>query len=135
VGTYTEFHFNIELIPDTPSEVLKVLAHMNNPDAMPRPSSLPEHPFFKTEQWNLLFGHVTGDMFPFVARGVFRRDNIGRMFINIRTDIRNHDDGIQKFVDWILPYVFMESDLDEFLGFYRSDLEREPHLIFGDSTT
>jgi hypothetical protein len=125
MGMYTEFHFNSELKPDTPTEVMDILEFMLKEKN--EPPKLPEHEFFKCERWEMLF---TCDSAYFDSRmhsQLVKHDILGTT-LNIRSNLKNYDQEIQKFISWVTPYLNKHSG--EFLGFYRYEESERPTLIY-----
>ncbi len=123
---YTEIHFNSELKKDISQEILGILDYMLNlnkecPD-------LPEHEFFKCDRWRMLFNC---DSYSFDADtcSTLRFDDIAdAYYLCIRSNLKNYDSEIEKFIDWIQPYL--EKFEDDFLGFYRYEENEQPTLIY-----
>lgn len=128
MGMYTDFCFDSELKKDTPEIVLDILNALMNENGNLSTMLLPNHPLFKAPRWQML---GWGDSYYFDAkpRRYFKRDRIsGTWVLNIRCNFKNYDDEIEKFIDWIKPYL--EKTQGDFLGFKRYEEEREPTLIF-----
>ncbi len=128
MGMYTELHFNAEIIKDAPEEVIEILEYMVNKETTYK--TIPNHEFFITERWKSLF---SSDSYYFSAdtHSTFRYDKIGQCYyLCVRSNIKNYGSEIEKFIDWIMPYVVSS---DEFLGFYRYEESREPTLIYKES--
>lgn len=126
MGMYTEFHFNSELKTDTPQQIIDLLNSMINFDK--RCKILPNHPLFKTARW---FSMLVSASYYFDActNTTLQFDEISdAYFLCIRCNLKNYDNEIQKFVDWISPYLKKEEK--EFLGFMRQETEETPTLIF-----
>jgi hypothetical protein len=128
MGMYTELHFNTELKPDVPAEILEILQHMAN-DA-PKPESVPDHPFFECERWSFM---CLCDSYYFDAdtHSTLRHDYQGGWFLCIRCNVKNYDSEIEKFIDWIGPYL--NKDKGDFLGFYRYEETETPTLIYHEA--
>lgn len=126
---YTALHFSAELKKDTPEMVVDVLNKMvNGKLPFEDPKELPDHEFFKCDRWCFLF---TMDSYYFSAdtHCSFRFDEIaGAWFLTVTSNIKNYDGEIQKFIDWIMPYV--AESTNDFLGYYRYEENREPTLIY-----
>lgn len=126
MGMYTEFHFNVELKRDVPEEVISALKYMTTVDGL-EPTDLPYHPLFWTDRWYYM---LTCDSyyFPMIPATSLLYDNIAKCyFLSVRSNFKNYDDEIEKFLDWISPYVV---DTIDFAGFYRYESAEEPTLIY-----
>lgn len=126
MGMYTELHFNSELKKDLPEDVLKTLQYMI--DHENEPTDLPEHELFKCDRWTMLF---TCDSYYFDAdtHSTLRFDEISNAYyLCVRANLKNYDSEIEKFIDWIEPYL--KKFEGEFLGFYRYEKNKQPTLIY-----
>ena len=126
MGMYTELHFNSELKEDVPKQVLEVLEFMvGNNETEPNP---PSHELFQDTRWAYM---LRCDSYYFDAdtRSTLRFDKIGNCYyLCIRCNLKNYADEIEKFLDWIMPYLAKEED--DFLGFSRYEETEEPTLIY-----
>ncbi len=132
MGYYTEFHFNCELKTDTPNEVIQLLkdmcsTFMSEEEAISTPN-LPDHPlFYTTERWWMMLRGWGGFAAP-VRSEVTKPDGLNAGTLSIRCHFKNYDDEIEKFLDWVDPYLKAYSG--EFLGFYRGEDTDEPTLVY-----
>ena len=115
---YTALHFAAELKKDTPEVVIDTLKSMVE-GGLPfkEPKELPEHELFETDRWRYLF---TMDSYYFAAdtHATFRFDEIaGAWFLTVTSNLKNYDSEIQKFIDWIMPFV--SASEGDFLGYSR----------------
>ena len=130
MGMYTEFHFNVQLIHNLPKEVENILKYMigESDGEDISPPDLPNHKLFSTPRWQVM---LMGDSYYFAADTIstLRYDNITNShFLCIRCSFKNYDSEIELFLDWISPYIEMDSG--EFLGFYRYEMDEIPTLIY-----
>lgn len=129
MGMYTEFHFNAELKQNVPLEVVAVLRFMLS-NAKEYVGDLPDSPLFETDRWRWML-QMSSYYFPADTGSTLRFDSISKSyFLSIRCNLKNYDNEIDKFVEWITPYVDVSCDQDEFVGFQRYEEEREPSLIY-----
>lgn len=133
MGMYTELHLNVELNADVPESVLGLLRYMVDPSGAGAevPPLLPEHPLFKTDRWDYM---LTCDSYYFPAdtHSTLRLDDISKTwYLCVRTNLKNYDDEIAKFLDWLLPYVDAGT---ECLGYYRYENDDDPTLIYKSGT-
>ena len=122
----TELHFNCKLKKDLPKIVIETLQYMI--DYKNKPKKLPEHELFKCESWTMLF---TCDSYYFDADtySTLRFDEISNAYyLCIRANLKNYDREIEKFIDWIMPYLNVYEG--KFLGFYRYEESEQPTLIY-----
>ncbi|EMH2709981.1 hypothetical protein SI855_002732 [Clostridioides difficile] len=128
MGYYTEFVFAIELKKDTPQNVIKILEYML--DIENDILELPEHDFFNCYRWRMLF---LSDSYYFngITNSIFKFNNITESyFLTVRSNLKNYDNEITKFLNWIKPYI---DDIGHsFLGYLRSEECDSPNLIYYD---
>ena len=125
MGMYTEFHFNAEVRGSSPASVIEILKFMVD-GTVSEPEEKPCHPLFRTDRWE---GMLRCDSYYFAAdtNSTFRYDTISKAyFLCVRCNFKNYDDEIQKFIDWIKPYIVAEEG--DFLGFYRYEERQQPSL-------
>lgn len=112
MGTYTEFKVKFRLKKDAPDQVVNflkktildrdlntdkvILSHgeVYTPDI--------DHEFFKCSRWYHLFLYNNWDPDINGSTMVKRTHN---WEISIHTEFKDYDDEIDKFVDWISPYI------------------------------
>ncbi len=135
MGMYTEIVAAFELRRDTPENVIEILYYMC--DACPRgnaPSPLPHHPLFAEEcDWQFM---LQRDSYSFAGdtHSTMRYDDIAKAhFLTVRSNLKNDDDEIARFLDWIEPYSVTQNYRDDgpyFVGYWRYETDNEPTLIF-----
>lgn len=126
MGMYTELHLNCELKKDVSTEALNILQHMlDNAESI---GELPDHPLFRTERWNWM---LRSDSYYFQAdtHSTLRWDDISNQYyLCIRCNLKNYDNEINLFVDWITPYI--DAIDGDFLGFQRYENDDDPTLLY-----
>ena len=100
MGMYTELVLKCEVKSDCPSLVKDILNYLFNDKE--KPKELPEHNFFKCERWASI-GHCSSFYHVPFALSKFEEG-----YIFSRSDLKNYDNEIDLFIDWLKPY------LDEF---------------------
>lgn len=123
MGMYTELNIGVALVKDVPKDVVDILNYMLDGGSEVK---TPEHPFFYTSRWRMLF---TCDCYYFDGRAdsSMEYDNIDHMYhLNVRSSLKNYDDEIEKFLSFIEPYL----DTDGFLGYMRYEECDDPTLIY-----
>lgn len=129
MGMYTELHYNVELSKDVPEDVINILKFMVG-DSEDEPSTLPNHPLFGDTRWRFM---LRCDSYYFNAdtHSTLRLDGISHSYyLCIRCNLKNYNDEIELFIDWIDPYLDECIAKGEFLGFYRYEEDNEPTLIY-----
>lgn len=125
MGMYTEFHFNTELKTDTTPEVLDVLRFMVG-DVEEEPPT-PDAPLFSTDRWRHML-RMDSYYFSADTHSTLRHDHQGGWYLCIRCNLKNYCGEIEKFVEWIRPYL--DKLPGEFLGFYRYEESETPTLVY-----
>jgi len=129
---YTELVCAFELKRDTPESVITILTYMceGKGKELREFMTLPNHELFKTARWEYM---LNSDSYYFDGRtnSIIRYDDISRSyFVTIRCNLKNYDSEIQKFIDWIKPYIYGAGRRDKFIGYYRCEENRDPTLIY-----
>jgi len=126
MGMYTELHFNAELIKGTPKQVIDTLRHMTGQDEHV-PDELPDHPLFRTGRWDYML-QSSSYYFPTSVASSVDYDGIANAhYLRVRCNVKDYDGEIVKFLDWVMPYVFADT---ECLGYYRYEEDDHPTLIY-----
>jgi hypothetical protein len=120
MGMYTELVMNFELKNSTSKEVVDILSFLFNDSE--RPDILPDHEFFKCDTWDFIGNGCSHYFTPF-SLSRFKGGHI-----STRSDLKNYDREIEKFIDWVMPYI--KACEGDFLGYSRYEEDREPTLIF-----
>jgi hypothetical protein len=117
MGMYTEIFFRADIKHDADPEVLALLGRWVNgrPDShdIPR-ANLPEHEFFDCPRWENLASN--GDAyFPHAYGSRFSKKDWGKGYsLALHCTLKNYHSEIEKFFDWINPYV--DALEGEFIG-------------------
>lgn len=125
MGMYTELHLNSALKADVPTSVLDKLKFMLGETEV---DTAIDHPLFSTERWKFM---LRCDSYYFDAdtHSTLRYDDIaGHCYLCIQTNLKNYGGEIEKFVDWIMPYL--DKYEGDFLGYSRYEENEKPDLIF-----
>lgn len=125
MGMYTEFVISTQI--KNKKEVVEILRYMTGQiDKCP---DLPNHVLFKTPRWICLFRMSS---YYFVPRNLnlFEYDDISDSWCLIsRSDLKNYDNEIELFIDWIKPYL---EDKNQMFAYSRYEETREPTIYYGD---
>lgn len=126
MGMYTEIHFNSELKQDVPQSVVDVLHYMLG--EIKEEPTLPDHPLFQCDRWRSLF-RMDSYYFDADTHSTMRKDKIADAhYLCVRANLKNYDDEIDRFVDWITPHL--NKNEGDFLGFKRYEEDEVPTLIY-----
>ena len=126
MGMYTELVLGFNLKENTPNEVVDILTYMIESGEGDRQPVIPDHDLFKTWRWKFM---LSCDSYYFAGftHSEMSYDDIGKQWeVNIRCNLKNYDNEIEKFIDWISPYV----ELRGFAGYSRYEESDEPTLIY-----
>ena len=126
MGMYTEINFRAELVKDIPEDVLAVLRYLV--DLSPtEPENLPDHELFSCPRWDTL-GQGCSAYFPaHPESSLTMSDWSKRWVLFLNADLKNYDDEIGKFFDWIEPYV--HGSVGQFLGYSLYEEDDNPHIF------
>jgi len=124
MGMYTELNIGVKLIPT--SDVLKKLRYiLGDSDE----DIEIDHPLFKTPRWCYMlrsgsyYIHGQPDSKLFVD---YLYPENPMYFLNVRCNLKNYDDEIELFLDWLNPYI----ETDGFLGYMKCEECSNPTLIY-----
>jgi len=131
MGMYTELNIGVSLRSDTPLNVINIIEYMLSDDNMKMCDMPFDHPLFSTERWHfmLLCGSYYFDGQP---DSHMVRDDIDHEYkCNVRCNLKNYDNEIELFLDFIRPYLVTRG----FLGYKRYEEDGEPTLIYNNKHT
>lgn len=129
MGMYTELVLKCEVRGDAPDLVKQVVRHLfNNEDA---PAELPDHEFFSCQRWEWVGSGASAYHHPEAVKSLVKYDWSEDINIFSRSDLKDYDDEISKFIDWITPYVFASGETCIGWKWYEED--EKPTLIIINS--
>jgi len=128
MGMYTEIYVRCHFKKDLPEEVLLILNDLFNDENLVVENLLPDHPFFKCERWGLIGSWSSYYHIPFSLSKLWKDEIDSSYYLISRSDLKNYDNEIEKFFDWIMPYI--DADDGDFIGYKLYEEDREPTLIF-----
>ena len=103
MGMYTEIIFGAGMKEELPEAVVTTIKKLVSGEEIG--GNAPDHPFFKAERTWLLRSDGSY-YFPGTVEPKFWFDKIANQwFLHFRTNIKNYDSEIEKFLDWIKPYI------------------------------
>ena len=122
---YTELVLNSRFIDNTPKDVIEALQWMleaNPEDEKP----LIEHPLFELIRAKFMLRMGSFYFVPEHSSKMISGFDDGKFtHLSIRCDLKNYENEIETFLDWICPYLD-----DEFLGYMRYEEDDDPTLIY-----
>lgn len=132
MGMYTEIIFGARLKKDTPISVIQTIKELIKITHSPKINftNQPEHPFFDCPRtWLLQSGGsycFSGTVSP-----KFIYDNIRASWsLHFRTNIKNYDAEIEKFLDWIKPYIESGSGSRNFYAIVTYEEYETPTIYY-----
>ncbi len=128
MGMYTEIYVKVRIKEGVPGEVINLLKYMTGDGAEPKPT--PQHKLFSTHRWDFMFQccsyyHILG-----VAGKLWFDDIANQWFMVWRSDLKNYDNEISLFFDWITPYVETNCGEKTFIGYELYEEDNEPKLYY-----
>jgi hypothetical protein len=99
MGTYTELLLKCRIVDGIPEDVNSILEFLFGSRRVTIPNPLPDHPFFRLQNWDAIgrsasYYHVPCTSNYYKAPYLFSR-----------SDLKNYQNEIQAFLDWIMPYL------------------------------
>ena len=125
MGMYTEIYVNVDLKKETPDDIIKVLKAMCGmlPD-QECSEVLVDYP----DRWVCLFSNMSYYT-PCTSCRFLNFDKISNEWSLLgKGDIKNYEGEIEKFFEWIMPYV--DGYPGDFIGYSRYEEDQKPTLIF-----
>lgn len=134
MGMYTQLHLGVTLSKETPTEIINLLRFMlHETDDEKYTQPLPNHELFKHNRWVYM---LTCDSyyFNYKTTHLFKFDDIGQhWWFNVTTNLKNYEDEIGLFLDWINQYIEDPMrNCDEMLGYIRYEENALPDIITWD---
>lgn len=128
MGMYTELVLGVEI--ENNPDVISIIKYMLG-ESNVKPQ-LPEHSLFKTDRWKYML-HCDSYYFAGTTHSNLKCDTILgiRYFLTIRSNLKNYDSEIEKFLDWLCPYIKTYG----FLGYKRYEEFEDPTLIYKEYDT
>lgn len=126
MGMYTELVFQGYTKHDLPQETQELFYYFFNEDSSELIGDFktPDHEFFQCDRWRQI-GRMSSYYFiPFALRNMTEhvRSNEGN-YVFLRCDLKNYNSEIEKFLDWIKPYM------EKCWGYYWYEEDESP-VIF-----
>ena len=139
MGMYTDILFRAEIKPDWADDPkVKLAFETLSLDMSPRVDDrdrhlLPGHEFFDCDRWQSL-SWCSSYYFPASNHNVWEHEEpTGLTSWSFRANLKNYDDEIAKFFDWVDPYV--NGADGDFLGYSLYEEGNTPTLYFKSSKT
>ena len=124
MGMYTELFISTR-IKDAPGVATILKFMLADVGTLETP---PNHPLFRTKRWQSML-RMSSHYFVPRAMSLFEYDDICKAWVLIsRSDFKNYDDEIAKFINWIRPHLACSAG--EMIGYYRYEESHEPTIIY-----
>lgn len=135
MGMYTELVCAFELKNETPNEILEILKYMTESfDSQDEIENLPNHKLFEDgSRWRFM---LRSDSYYFdgTTNSFLKVDYLypekPSYYLNVRCNLKNYNDEIENFIDWLKPYINYAGNNDYFIGYSRYEEAKEPSLIY-----
>lgn len=124
MGMYTEIYVNVDLIEDTPEEVIAVLKAICGGEDK---TSLEDKP----DRWSVLFNSGNYSVPNTSCKSLTYDSTINKWSLLGKGDIKNYEQEIESFFAWLMPYI--DADYGEFIGYYRYEEDEHPMLVYCSS--
>lgn len=126
MGMYTELVLGVELTSEP--TVIDTLRRMLDSDAKNKVVTI-GHPLFSTSRWAYM---LLCDSYYFDGQADSRLvydAHLKSYYLNVRCNLKNYDNEIELFLDWLCPYIRTEG----FLGYSRYEEDNNPTLIYKEN--
>lgn len=132
MGMYTELIISCRLKQNTPIEVIETLQWMCLP--LPRPEPKPaSYPFGSGEDNRIsIMFRCSSAYFPFTMEPKFTKDAFDQYTLITRSNIKNYSNEIERFLDWLKPYIESGSGIRNFYAIVCYEEQAEPTIYYLD---
>lgn len=127
MGMYTELVLGVDLVRDTPEEVIDILKYMIEGELEDPEPTVPDHPLFKTDRWRIMLrcdSHYFGGCSFSILDSPRYKGDVYKL--SIRSNLKNYDSEIELFLNWLAPYI----ETRGFIGHMRYEAFDDPWLIY-----
>lgn len=126
MGMYTELIFGAELKKDTPNEVIEALKYMmGEVEEKPRKFPLPEGRCGRLFQGGSYYFAINNSV-----KKMWLDDIDKRWHISTRSNIKNYENEIETFLEWIKPYLDGGSGKKDFYAIVTYEEAEEPTIYY-----
>lgn len=124
MGMYTELLLKCIIKKDAPENVKQVVKFLFSKEE--QPDVLPEHEFFQCDRWQCIGSCSSYYHYPEAISSI--NVEFDELYIFSRSDLKNYDSEIEKFIDWLNPYVDTYEGMCIGWKWYEED--DQPTLIY-----
>lgn len=128
MGMYTEIIFGATLKDETPVEVITILKHLVEGSEIPAQHQ--EHKFFETSRCRWI---CTSSSYYFPGRpeAILEFEPIlQRWYLQFRSNLKNYDQEIEMFLDWVKPYIEQGSGNRDFYAVVTKESDAAPTVYY-----
>ena len=132
MGMYTEWVLKCEVRDDVPADVRAVLNFLFN--GADEPSRVPRHAFFSCPRWRMIGSCSSFYHTPFALSKYsdgLEDDGSRGGYIFSRSDLKNYDEEIEQFLDWLMPYL--DHETGACIGWTWYEEHEQPTLLFKEN--
>lgn len=130
MGMYTEIIFGARLKEDTPDSVIEAIRELMDPKVRTEQPVWPDHEYFRSERMYGVF-HSDSYYFPGCTQTEFEYDTITRSYsLFLRHNLKDYNNEIKKFLDWIKPYIEQGSGSRDFYAIVCYEEDDEPTIYY-----
>lgn len=127
MGMYTALHLAVELRADTPPDVISVLRFMTGQSDQ-LVVTLPDHPLFGATRWQFML-RMDSACFAATTHSIVEEPYTdGSHYLTVLSNFKNYGEEIDKFVDWISPYI--ADHISDWIGYRWYEEAEEPTAIY-----
>lgn len=130
MGMYTEIYVKVVLKEDVDDNVINILKYMLGIDDVELEDlTLPSHRLFEKERWHYMLRSGSYYHIPYSVKLFEYNEISNNHYLVVRSDFKNYDGEIEKFFDWITPYIEKYGD-KTFIGYSLYEEDDEPKLYY-----
>ena len=126
MGEYSELIFGARLKDD--NEMITTVRQLVEHEEV---SPLPAHEFFKSERYTQIARGTNSYYFAGSSEPTFYYDHIVKEWtLLIRMNMKDYDNEIEKFLDWIKPYITQGSGNNNMYAIVMHEWNTEPIMYY-----
>ena len=130
MSMYTEIYVKVVLKEDVDDNVINILKYMLGIDDVELEDlTIPSHSLFTTNNWHYMLRSGSYYHIPYVVSLFEYNDISENYYLVVRSDFKNYQGEIEKFFDWIAPYIEKDGD-KTFIGYSLYEEDDEPKLYY-----
>ena len=130
MSMYTEIYVKVVLKENVDDNVINILKYMLGIDDVELEDlTIPSHSLFTTNNWHYMLRSGGYYHIPYVVSLFEYNDISENYYLVVRSDFKNYQGEIEKFFDWIAPYIEKDGD-KTFIGYSLYEEDDEPKLYY-----